>query len=450
LLPKLPVAQTTGRDTLDDNPMTDEPHPTPPEADRPPQQPAPRAPAPASDDGVLQRLYSFRFTFGAIAVFILLYTLTIQSLERSLQHYFDEMVEAAMNITELDVPVAYQIQFRVDGHTKNSLWTSIGGVTVSSMILARDGATVLYVAGRPPGPAPARISRSQVIGQAERLLPASAFTNVSIPHTSLVAMSILVFYALITLQVLWIRNVRTSRRQRKLLERARAGRETSEARSQQIQRELEEMRHQLLSVEPSEPEHVSEVNELREERKGLEARLVSLEARELELRESASRTTELSQEISALEDLLEEASDDLAARDTEITDLQKSLRRAAKGAGSGQSGRQREPEVLARRLSTLYPNVEVDDRALQDIVALRDETMKLKCEEKLKRLNDEADNMAVRRKVGGLPPHLTIFEIGFAGKGRLYYTKGQTRRFRVLNVGAKNTQNAAIEYLRKL
>ena len=74
----------------------------------------------------------------------------------------------------------------------------------------------------------------------------------------------------------------------------------------------------------------------------------------------------------------------------------------------------------------------------------------LKCEEKLKRLNDEADNLSVRRKVGGLPPHLTIFEMGFAGKGRLYYTKGQTRRFRVLNVGAKNTQNAAIEYLRKL
>ncbi|MCP5040016.1 MAG: hypothetical protein GY944_03235, partial [bacterium] len=49
-----------------------------------------------------------------------------------------------------------------------------------------------------------------------------------------------------------------------------------------------------------------------------------------------------------------------------------------------------------------------------------------------------------------LPPHLTIFEMGFAGKGRLYYTKGSQRRLRVLNVGAKNTQNAAIEYLRKL
>ncbi|MBW2725354.1 MAG: hypothetical protein JRE71_13285 [Deltaproteobacteria bacterium] len=97
-----------------------------------------------------------------------------------------------------------------------------------------------------------------------------------------------------------------------------------------------------------------------------------------------------------------------------------------------------------------YRNLEIDDRAINDIVALRDEAMKLKCEEKLKRLNDEADNLSVRRKVGGIPPHLTIFEMGFAGKGRLYYMKGNQRRFRVLNVGAKNTQNAAIEYLRKL
>ena len=110
----------------------------------------------------------------------------------------------------------------------------------------------------------------------------------------------------------------------------------------------------------------------------------------------------------------------------------------------------RESETLSRRFGALYRNLEIDDRALQDFVALRDEGMKLQCEEKLKRLNDEADNVSVRRKVGGIPPHLTVFEMGFAGKGRLYYMKGAQRRFRVLNIGAKNTQNAAIEYLRKL
>jgi len=406
--------------------------------------------APGDREGVLARLWSFRFTFGAIAIFVLLYMVTIRSLEVFLKDHFETLVAEAIDVEDMNRPIAYEIQFKVSGYIRNSVWTSFGGVEVSPLVLARDGVTVIYVAGRVPEPPPTRVPRAQIVAEAERLLPASAVLSISIPNTSPLATSILVFYALLTLQALWIRSVRTGRRQQRMLDRARQGREASEARSLSIQRELEAMRHQLQAVEPSEPEQLSEVNELREERKGLEARLADLEARELELRDSATRATDLSQEISALEDLLEEASDDLTARDTEIDELQKNLRRATKDAAVEQEGKQRESDVLGRRFSTLYPNLEIDDRALNDIVALRDETMKLKCEEKLKRLNDEADNMAVRRKVGGLPPHLTIFEMGFAGKGRLYYCKGATRRFRILNVGAKNTQNAAIEYLRKL
>ena len=56
----------------------------------------------------------------------------------------------------------------------------------------------------------------------------------------------------------------------------------------------------------------------------------------------------------------------------------------------------------------------------------------------------------MRRKVGGLPPHLSIFELGFAGKGRIYYTKGASRRYRVLLVGAKNSQKPDLEYLSRL
>ena len=101
-------------------------------------------------------------------------------------------------------------------------------------------------------------------------------------------------------------------------------------------------------------------------------------------------------------------------------------------------------------MRTLYKSIEMEERAIDDFVALRDETMKLKAEEGLKRLSEEADNVAVRRKLGGLPPQVSVFEMGFAGKGRLYYMKGSQRRYRILNVGAKNSQNAAIEYLRKL
>jgi hypothetical protein len=84
------------------------------------------------------------------------------------------------------------------------------------------------------------------------------------------------------------------------------------------------------------------------------------------------------------------------------------------------------------------------------MVALRDELMKLKAEEGLKRLGEEADNVAVRRKVGGLPGYLTIFEMGFAGKGRIYYARSKQKQFRILAIGAKNSQDSDMEYLRRL
>jgi hypothetical protein len=110
----------------------------------------------------------------------------------------------------------------------------------------------------------------------------------------------------------------------------------------------------------------------------------------------------------------------------------------------------RASDQLARRLGTLYKNVEIDDNAIKDLIALRDEGMKLKAEEALKRLSDESEQAAVRRKVGGLPPFLSIFELGYAGKGRIYYTRGTAWRFRILRVGTKASQKPDIEYLSRL
>ena len=145
-----------------------------------------------------------------------------------------------------------------------------------------------------------------------------------------------------------------------------------------------------------------------------------------------------------LEDLLEEAVDDLGQKETEIEALQARLKRAAKSAPERSKGKP--SDALSRRMRTLYKNICLDDRALSDMLALRDESMKLRAEEVIKRLDDDPDTAAVRRKVGGLPPQLSIYELGFAGKGRIYYTRdGQS--YRVLAIGAKNTQKADLEYL---
>jgi putative component of toxin-antitoxin plasmid stabilization module len=173
--------------------------------------------------------------------------------------------------------------------------------------------------------------------------------------------------------------------------------------------------------------------------------------RERELtHEQASGFEELDSERQALEELLDEALADLQAKDDEIGRLETSLRRASKDAAAAESARTREADQLSRRLRTLYKNLEVDDRALSDLVALRDDSMKLRAEEVFKKLSDDVETAGARRKVGGLPPGMPVFEIGFAGKGRIYYTRGGQRRIRILCVGAKNSQKKDLEYLSRI
>ena len=238
------------------------------------------------------------------------------------------------------------------------------------------------------------------------------------------------------------------------LSEALASRNQAARRATEIESELDVMRSRLSEIEPIEREHGEEIESLQSERLALQQKLADLASREEALRSHAERAVDLAQEVRALEDLLEEATGDLDLKNDEIERLEKSLRKAAKasgaGGGKGRSARSRAAEQLTRRFRTLYKTIEVDDRAIDDIASLGDESLRLKAEESVKRLADEADNVAVRRKVGGLPDHVQVYELGFAGKGRIYYTRGRSRRFRILLVGAKNTQPSDLEYLSRL
>lgn len=396
----------------------------------------------------LDRLYAFRVTYVAIFVFILLYVFSVKGVEQLLQNHFSGEVQRAVQITDFTIPVTMQIQSRIDRRIAKSRWIRWGGVQATVIVLAADGRTWLYVGGRTVQP-PESLDPTDAAREAVRLLPANDEVIVSVPHNALLANGILVFYATLLLSGLFFYNRAVSRGEGQRLQAAVAERDITRLRAQSIEQELDAVRVKLLEIEPAEREHTEEIITLQKERKALQTKLAQLADREEELRLMAARETELDQERQALEALLEEAGTDLTTRDDDIRRLEKSLKRASRGTPQA-SPRSREADLLERRLTTLYKTLEIDNRAVSDLVALKDETMKLKAEESLKRLADETENVAVRRKVGGLPPHLAIFELGFAGKGRIYYTRGKQRRFRVLAVGAKNTQKQDLEYLRKL
>ena len=385
----------------------------------------------------LERIASFRFAYLAIFLFVVGYVFTVEALEEVLRRYYRAQIEEAVRVDPADGPVAQQISTRLGALLQNSPWIRFGDVRVRPLVLAADGRTLLYAGGGFPG-----ATESGPAGSVG-LLPAIVDLDVSLPHNTVLANAVLLFYASLLVTTLVIYTRRLAAREQLELDALGATRDALAVRANSIESELTTVRARLSEVEPESELQAEEIGSLQRERADLHGRLAELEVREAELRSGSARAQKLEEERRALEELLDEATRDLSVKQSELSDLRSQTRRASKRA-------ERDEELIARRLRTLYKNLEVDERAIENLAELGDESSRLRAEEAVKRLCDEPDTAMVRRKVGGLPPHLSIFELGFADKGRIYYTAGRTRRFRVLAIGAKNSQKTDLEYLSRL
>lgn len=387
-----------------------------------------------------------------VGLFVLLfsYLATVRLAETLLAGEFQARVDRAIQVDDFDQPVIQQIQTRINAAVHESGWVRWGGLRVTTLVLAQDGLTWLYVDGRAERPPAQSLPSPDLLSDWIKLLPAQAEVTASLPHNALISNSILIVYASILLQVVYLSHRRAMAAEAERLQTALAERTAAAAKAERIQDELSRTRARLSEIVPMEREHSDEIDSLQREREQLQRKLAGLAAREETLRSSADRAVDLAQEVRALEDLLEEATSDLESKDEAIGELESTLKKATKSSGRSQQSKTKAADSLARRFRTLYKSIEIDARALEDIAGLGDESLRLKAEESIKRLADDADNVAVRRKVGGLPDHVQVFELGFAGKGRIYYARGKSRRFRVLCVGAKNTQDSDLDYLSRL
>ena len=193
----------------------------------------------AFSQDTLDRLYAFRVIYVAIFVFILLYVFTIRGAEQLLQNHFTGIVRDAIRITDLGVPVKTQIQARLDGLVDGSRWVRWGGVQATVIVLARDGATWIYVAGRTTQPMPS-LDPAEIAREAEKLLPAQEEVILSVPHNALLANAILVSYAAVLLSGLFFYNRAVGRRERGQLQEAVAARDLTVLRAESIEQELED------------------------------------------------------------------------------------------------------------------------------------------------------------------------------------------------------------------
>ena len=367
----------------------------------------------------------------------------MEGFEGLMNRHFESAIRAATDLDPSETPFIPRIHEGIEGVVKVSRWIRVGGVRVQVIALSADEQTVLYAGARPTALA-YPLSESPV----SAVLPVVTEVEVTVPLSSVAANAILVVYAGLLVTILFVYTRTLTRREEIRLGEVTAARDAVAGKAREIEAELETVREHLARIEPEQEVSAEEIRALEEERSRLTAKLADLEQREERLRSRSSRIQGLEEERRTLEEFLDEAVRELGQKDDEIQSLERRMKKARSSPRARESAR--EAESLVRRLRTLYKNLEFDDRAVHDLVRYGDEALKLKAEEALKRLSDEAGNVAIRRKVGGLPPHLSIYELGFAGKGRAYYTKGRSRRHRILALGAKNTQKTDLEYLSRL
>ena len=397
----------------------------------------------------LDHLASFRVVYGSVFAFALLYIFSVEAAESLLHRHFESAVVRAVNVSPVDGPVQIQIQNRVSELLVNSPWVALGGVRVSVTVLGADGQTPLYLGGTRVVHGPPAPNLEAAVLEAMELLPPITDVFVSVAHGSVLSTSILVLYAALLLQGLYLHNRSLVRLEQEQIAAAVATRDRAAERARSIEAELGQVRERMRALEPADSPGTAEIRQLEAERESLRRQLRQLAEREAELLVGAERTHELEEERQTLEELLDEALEDVGQKENEIHQLQDRLKSAAKASGSSK-GKSREGDRIAKRLRTLYKGLEVDDRAIADLAALGDESLKLRAEEGLKRLADDPESAAVRRKVGGLPPQLAIYELGFAGKGRVYFTRIEAGRYRILAIGGKATQKQDLEYLSRL
>ncbi|MBW2270103.1 MAG: hypothetical protein JRH16_16170 [Deltaproteobacteria bacterium] len=396
----------------------------------------------------LEHIAAFRGVYIGIFAYIVLAVMLLDGAERVLTAHFQGVVETATRVSPSAGRVVPLIQDRLSAGIVQSRWTRLMGVRVNAIVLGADAQTPIYLNGRTLAPPP-QIDPGGAMREAMRLLPALSSAEVAVPFDSLLAGCIWVGLGAIIVPLLFLQQRRLARREEALFESALATRDATLERARTIQGELDKVQQRLARLEPVERAHSDEIRKLQDERSELHGRLRALSEREDNLRATTLTADDLERERTALESLLDEAAQDLEVKEREITDLQERLQTAARSGGSSR-GRTRAAEQLGKRMRTLYPSLEFDARAIGDIVGLGDETLRLRAEEALKRLESDQDNATVRRKVGGLPAQLSIFELGFAGKGRIYYTKAKSQGFRVLAVGGKASQKTDLDYLSKL
>ncbi len=303
------------------------------------------------------------------------------------------------------------------------------GIDLDVTVTTEDG-VILYPPGYQPG-TPADIVNENPIETARdnfQILQNGLSVEVSaiIRLYSAIAMSILLFYILITGSGLYIYFNSVSFKAR---------------------REEQEKAEELDRLHRLEDEFNLQFDRLTTERENLLKEHQSLQSSLEEQREKASKNEEeMFDEIETLEQRLSQNLEEQELQSKEILELEEKINELEKLRGNISKQKEKNVEKLSKRFKTLYKNIDVHEKALIGITDLTDD-MALKAEELIHQLNADPSIVPIKRKVFSKKGKISAFEAVFAYNGRLYFRKDGHQGIEVLAVGTKNTQARDLAYL---
>jgi hypothetical protein len=158
----------------------------------------------------------------------------------------------------------------------------------------------------------------------------------------------------------------------------------------------------------------------------------------------------LIEEIESLEGEINKNIERQSDQQRQIDSLKKIIEQLEKSGRRSEKQRNKAALDVGRRFKTLYKKLVVAERALNGFVDLGDD-IKIKAEEVIHQLNENPDQVTVKRKVFiGKRDGKSVMEVIFGYKGRLYFWKNQAGMLEVLAIGDKNTQSRELTYLSSL
>jgi len=383
-------------------------------------------------------MVKFRFSILLACVLLppLLYVFTVQMLEAhgagrvqsGLERAYLGDIEALLEGTKR---VQTAITENVDAFLKHNRWIAWGAKAIVSV--RTEDNLLLYplsdlpdTAGMGMGAQPYEIAADNYRLLNQKPVVALEFR---LPHNCPITNAVLAVYTLLAIGLLYFYYRHWRGRYQHELE--------SQSRAQyQLSQKGRQYEQQLQTIEGDRIRLDQEVRQVREKL------AIAKHQSETSQEKMIEEIVALEEEIASKEALQNQQQAGLSALQQKIEQLELQLRKE-------QGRRSKSSNGAHKRLSTLYKNLEINERAVEGYLNLT-EDMKLKCEEVIHQLDADSSKLSIKRKVFGRKNRETVFEVVFGYRGRLYFLPKENKKYVLLTIGTKNSQQQDLEYLDRI